>query len=116
MKQPTTRDLDMTNTTTIGWPYTAGSCLIDPDTARSIRAWALQEMTEAELHSLSQRQLMQMHLRKLEARLAKAWPDRADPETKQWAAERAAAMLNGKPVKDILWEAAASLSEAVDAR
>jgi hypothetical protein len=101
----------MTNTTAIGnancigWPYTAGSCLIDPGTAKSIRAWALTEMTVAELHSYSQRQLMQMHLRKLEARLAKAWPDRADPETKQWAAERAAAMLNGKPVADILWDA-----------
>jgi hypothetical protein len=93
-----------TNTTTIGWPYTAGSSLIDPDTAKSIRAWALHEMPVAELHSYSQRQLMQMHLSKLEARLAKAWPDRADPETKQWAAERGAQMLNGKPVKDILWE------------
>jgi hypothetical protein len=93
-----------TASATIGWPYTAGSSLIDPDTARSIRAWALQEMTVAELHSYSQRQLLEMHLRRLEARLAKAWPDRADPETKQWAAERAAQMLDGKPVKDILWE------------
>ena len=98
----------MTHVTTnnsIGWPYTAGSSLIDPDTARSIRAWALHEMTVAELHSYSQRQLMQMHLRQLEARLAKAWPDRADPQTKQWAAERAAAMLNGEPVADILRDA-----------
>jgi hypothetical protein len=93
-----------TDTSHIGWPYTERSCLIDPDTARSIRAWALQEMTAAELDSLSQRQLMQMHLRKLEGRLAKAWPDRADPETKQWAAERAAQMLDGKPVEAILWE------------
>jgi hypothetical protein len=63
----------MTNNT-IGWPYTAGSCLIDPDTARSIRDWALQDMTEAELHSLSQRQLLGMYLDHLRECLVKVTP------------------------------------------
>jgi hypothetical protein len=36
-----------TDTGHIGWPYTERSCLIDPDTARSIRAWALRKMTVA---------------------------------------------------------------------
>ena len=46
------------------WPYCAGSGLIDRDLARSIRAWALTEMTEAELNSYSQRQLMQMYIQR----------------------------------------------------
>jgi hypothetical protein len=40
-----------TDTRHIGWPYTERSCLIAPDTARSIRAWALKEMTEAQFRS-----------------------------------------------------------------
>jgi hypothetical protein len=49
-----------TDTGHIGWPYTERSCLIDPDAARSIRAWALKEMTEAQLNSYSQRQAEEM--------------------------------------------------------
>jgi hypothetical protein len=44
------------------WPFCEGSGLISRDLARSIRAWALTEMTEAELNSYSQRQLMQMYI------------------------------------------------------
>jgi hypothetical protein len=60
-----------TDTGHIGWPYTERSCLIAPDTARSIRAWALNEMTEAQLNSYSQRQLMEMHLKRTRDILAR---------------------------------------------
>lgn len=46
------------------WPYCECSGLIDRDLARSIRAWALTEMTDAELNSYSQRQLMQMYIQR----------------------------------------------------
>jgi hypothetical protein len=53
------------------WPYCECSGLIDRDLARSIREWALTgsgscppEMTEAELNSYSQRQLMQMYIQR----------------------------------------------------
>jgi len=46
------------------WPYCECSGLIDRELARSIRAWALIEMTEAELNSYSQRQLMQMYIQR----------------------------------------------------
>jgi hypothetical protein len=53
----------MTNETNL-WPYCERSGLIDRDLARSIREWALTEMTEAELRSYSQRQLMQMYIQR----------------------------------------------------
>jgi len=55
--QPMTKQTDP-------WPYCEGSGLIDRDLARSIREWALTEMTEAELNSYSQRQLMQMYIQR----------------------------------------------------
>jgi len=44
------------------WPYSESSGLISRELARSIRAWALTEMTEAQLNNYSQRQLMQMYI------------------------------------------------------
>jgi hypothetical protein len=44
------------------WPYSAGSGIIDRKLAANIRAWALTHMSEAELHSYSQRQLLSMYL------------------------------------------------------
>ena len=52
------------------WPYCARSGLIERELARAIRAWALAagpngsppRMTEAELNSHSQRQLVHMYL------------------------------------------------------
>jgi hypothetical protein len=45
-----------------GWPYSACSLIIDRKLAANIRAWALTHMSEAELHSYSQRQLLSMYL------------------------------------------------------
>jgi hypothetical protein len=73
----------------IGWPYTERSCLIAPDTARSIRAWALKEMTEAQLNAPSQRQLMEMHLKRARDILAKVRPQMNDPEVKAWSQAKA---------------------------
>jgi hypothetical protein len=58
----------------IGWPYTERSCLIGPDTARSIRAWALKEMTEARL-----KQMMEMHLKRARDILVKVRPEMNEP-------------------------------------
>jgi hypothetical protein len=44
------------------WPFNRNTDIIDRDLARSIRAWALTCMTEAELRSYSQRQLLMMHV------------------------------------------------------
>ena len=48
--------------TLCAWPYSAGSGIIDRKLAANIRAWALTHMSEAELHSYSQRQLLSMYL------------------------------------------------------
>jgi hypothetical protein len=91
----------------IGWPYTERSCLIAPDTARSIRAWALQEMTEAQLNSYSQRQLMEMHLKRARDILAKARREMNDPEVMAWSQAKAEAMFadmkrRGSDVPDLM--------------
>ena len=52
---------DSTPTTTT-WPYCARSGILDRELARNIRAWALTRMSEAELHSYSQGQLLNMYL------------------------------------------------------
>ena len=49
------------------WPYTARSGILDRKLAANIRAWALTNksgphMTQAELHSYSQGQLLSMYL------------------------------------------------------
>jgi hypothetical protein len=44
------------------WPYSERSGLIERGLARSIRAWALSRMSETELNSYSQRQLVHMYL------------------------------------------------------
>jgi hypothetical protein len=44
------------------WPYSACSGILDRKLAANIRAWALTRMSEAELHSYSQRQLLSMYL------------------------------------------------------
>jgi hypothetical protein len=44
------------------WPYSEASGIIDPDLARSIREWALSVMSEAELHTLSQRQALRLYI------------------------------------------------------
>src|SRR5258707_15257823 len=51
-----------TDMTTITWPFSEGSMLIDKELARNITAWALTCMSPAELRSYSQRQLMGMYL------------------------------------------------------
>jgi hypothetical protein len=69
---------DMTDTSTIeindrnivttaastpgAWPYSACSGILDRKLAANIRAWALTHMSEAELHSYSQGQLLSMYL------------------------------------------------------
>jgi hypothetical protein len=90
-----------------GWPYTERSCLIAPDTARSIRAWALKEMTEAQLNSYSQRQLMEMHLKRARDILAKVRPEMNDPENKAWSQAKAEEMFadmkrRGSDVPDLM--------------
>jgi len=49
------------NTATTTWPYCPGSGLIGRDLAENIRTWALTVMSEAELRSYSQRQLLSMY-------------------------------------------------------
>jgi hypothetical protein len=77
------------------WPYSENSGLIDRDLARSIRVWALTEgangqpMAEAELHSYSQRQLLQMYVDHLAKVLERVRPEMANPERRAWALERA---------------------------
>jgi hypothetical protein len=44
------------------WPYNACSGILDRELAANIRAWALTHMSQAELHSYSQRQLLSMYL------------------------------------------------------
>jgi hypothetical protein len=44
------------------WPYCAGSDLIGRELAANIRTWALTRMSQAELHSHSQRQLLRMYI------------------------------------------------------
>jgi hypothetical protein len=89
------------------WPYSERSCLIDIDTARSIRAWALQKMTVAQLHSLSQRQLLGMYLDHLTERLAKVRPEMNDPDVQAWSQAKAEAMFadmkrRGSDVPDLM--------------
>jgi hypothetical protein len=48
--------------TSSGWPYSACSGILDRKLAANIRAWALTHMSQAELHSYSQRQLLSMYL------------------------------------------------------
>jgi hypothetical protein len=48
--------------TSSGWPYSACSGILDRELAANIRAWALTHMSQAELHSYSQRQLLSMYL------------------------------------------------------
>jgi hypothetical protein len=43
------------------WPYSACSGILDRKLAANIRAWALTHMSQAELHSYSQRQLLSMY-------------------------------------------------------
>jgi hypothetical protein len=63
------------------WPYTAGSCLIDRETARSIRRWALTVMTEAELNAHSQRQILRRYINEyVRPTLVKVAPRVNDPE------------------------------------
>jgi len=47
---------------TSAWPYSACSGILDRKLAANIRAWALTHMSQAELHSYSQRQLLSMYL------------------------------------------------------
>ena len=96
-----------TDTGHIGWPYTERSCLIAPDTARSIRAWALKEMTEAQLNALSQRQLMEMHLKRARAILAKVRPEMDDADVQAWSQAQAEEMFadmerRGSGVPDLM--------------
>jgi hypothetical protein len=96
-----------TDTGHIGWPYTERSCLIAPDTARSTRAWALKEMTEAQLNSYSQRQLMEMHLKRARDLLAKVRPEMNDPDVQAWSQTKAEAMFadmkrRGSDVPDLM--------------
>jgi hypothetical protein len=91
----------------IGWPYTERSCLIGPNTARYIRAWALKEMTEAQLNALSQRQLMEMHLKRASDILAKVRPEMNDPDVQAWSQAKAEEMFadmkrRGSDVPDLL--------------
>jgi len=44
------------------WPYSARSGILDRELAANIRAWALTHMSQTELHSYSQRQLLGMYL------------------------------------------------------
>lgn len=75
-----------------GWPYSENARLIDRDLAASIRQWALTEgangqpMAEAELHSYSQRQLLQMYVDHLAKILERVRPETADPARRAWAA------------------------------
>ena len=72
------------------WPYSAGSQLIDRDLARSIREWALTEMTEAELNAKSQRQLLNLYIeRYMRPTLAKLHRQMNDPEHMRQSAQRA---------------------------
>jgi hypothetical protein len=48
--------------TSSGWPYSACSGILDRELAANIRVWALTHMSQAELHSYSQRQLLGMYL------------------------------------------------------
>jgi hypothetical protein len=50
------------NTVTTTWPYCPGSGLLDRDLAENIRTWPLTIMSEAELRTCSQRQLLGMYI------------------------------------------------------
>jgi hypothetical protein len=64
----TTTDINDCNAVTAdaatpsAWPYSACSGILDRKLAANIRAWALTHMSQAELHSYSQRQLLSMYL------------------------------------------------------
>jgi hypothetical protein len=77
------------------WPYSENSGLIDRETAFSIRVLMLQWMSEAELNSYSQRQLMMMYVDFLGCLLEDVCREMADPDLKRWAAERAELMFGG---------------------
>ena len=60
--------------TSPAWPYSACSGILDRKLAESIRAWALSRMSQAELHSYSQRQLLSMYLEHIFGQHLKEWP------------------------------------------
>jgi hypothetical protein len=55
-------DSNAAASTSSAWPYSACSGILDRALAANIRAWALTHMSQAELHSYSQRQLLSMYL------------------------------------------------------
>jgi hypothetical protein len=67
---------------------TAKSGLIDREMAFSIRVLMLRWMSEAELSSYSQRQLLMMYVEFLGCLLEDVCPEVADPEVRKWAVER----------------------------
>jgi hypothetical protein len=64
-------------------------------------------MTVAQLHSLSQRQLLGMYLDHLRERLAKVCPQMNDPDVKAWSQAKAEEMFadmerRGSDVPDLM--------------
>jgi hypothetical protein len=96
------------NTEAIGWPFNPNTNIIDRNLARSIRTWALSGvMTEAELRSHSQRQLLRLYIeRHIKPTIAKALAPTRTPEEAEAAAGR---VLSESPPADeaerLLWEA-----------
>lgn len=68
------------------WPFNRNTTIIDRKLARSIRAWALTCMTEAELRSYSQRQLLIMHIEHCGSLLGKVLRPARSPEDAEAAA------------------------------
>jgi hypothetical protein len=66
--------------TTDLWPYNRSTGIIPRDMAQSIRAWALTCMTEAELRSYSQQQLLLMYVGHLDDELGKVLKPQRTPE------------------------------------
>jgi hypothetical protein len=85
------------------WPYSACSGILDRKLAANIRAWALTRMSEAELHSYSQGQLLSMYLEQhirptLERvapwmRMGSEGPEERSPVTDDWSASASAGPL-----------------------
>jgi hypothetical protein len=68
------------------WPFNRNTDIMDRDLARSIRAWALTCMTEAELRSYSQQQLLLMYIGHLDDVLGKVLKQQRTAEESMAAA------------------------------
>jgi hypothetical protein len=93
------------------WPYSENSDLLSRETALQMRVLLLQYMSTQELHACSVRELFHLYVEFLGLILEDLHPEKFDPETKAWAAERAAAMFGDTSKLDIVGSSRPSIEE-----